>query len=156
MFRTRTGRCGCGAVTFSAPDDPLIVHCCHCTYCQRESGSAFGLNFLIESDRVEWTGETEEVVTPSHSGKGQRIFRCPTCKVALSSHYQGMGPGVHFLRAGTFDDSADVTPDVHFYTSTKMEWVNLEGDVPVYEDYYKSRDIWSAENWDRLRKAVKV
>lgn len=155
MTRTRTGRCGCGAVTFSVPDDPLIVHCCHCTYCQRESGSSFGLNFLIEADRVVWRGTPEETLTDSISGKGQRIFRCPTCKIALSSHYPGFGPGVHFLRTGTFDEVDGIAPDVHFFTSTKQEWVNLDGGAPVYEDMYKTREIWSAEKWGRLRKAVK-
>ena len=154
MAQTRNGRCSCGAVSFTAPDDPLIVHCCHCSFCQRESGTAFALNFLIESDRVDWDGKTEEILTPSNSGKGQRILRCPTCKVALSSHYPGAGDALQFLRVGTFEDKSGVAPDVHIYTSTKMDWVVLEGDASIHENYYDTRAVWPQDKWDRLKKAM--
>ncbi|WP_265571071.1 GFA family protein [Sphingomicrobium nitratireducens] len=153
MSKTRHGRCGCGDVSFTTPDDPVIVHCCHCSYCQRETGSAFVVNFLIESDRVEWNGETEEILTPSESGGGQRIHRCPTCHVALASHYPVLGDAFFMLRAGTFDDKTGIKPDVHIYTSTKQEWVDL-GDIPAFEGLYDHLEFWSPETLARVRKAL--
>ena len=154
MTETRTGRCACGAVSFQAPDDPLFVNCCHCTYCQRESGASFGLNFLIEADRVSWSGEVEEVLTDSASGKGQRILRCSHCKVALSSHYPGLGEVVHFLRVGTFEDSSGISPGAHLYTATKQEWLTLDPDIPAYEDFYKTREAWPEASVTRVKKAL--
>ena len=76
------GGCDCRAVRYRLEDVPLFVHCCHCRWCQRETGSAFVLNAMIESDRVRLlAGEPEEVLTPSASGKGQRIARCPACRI---------------------------------------------------------------------------
>ena len=87
----------------------MFVHCCHCSWCQRETGTAFALNAMIEADRVELTsGEVELVHTPSASGKGQKIWRCPECRVALWSNYSGSGDKVRFMRVGTLDTPADV------------------------------------------------
>lgn len=155
MSKTRHGRCGCGDVSFTTPDDPLIVHCCHCSYCQRESGSAFALNFLIEADRVEWQGETEEVVTPSHSGRGQRIVRCPTCRVALSSHYPGGGDAIHFLRVGTMDDTDGIEPDAHIYVSTKEKWLDIEGGAPAFAEFYDAKSFWSDDQRRRWVRATR-
>ena len=81
---TFEGGCTCRHVRYRINARPLFVHCCHCTWCQRETGSAFALNAMIEADRVELTsGEVEPVDTPSASGKGQKIWRCPECKVAV-------------------------------------------------------------------------
>ncbi|MCM8556488.1 GFA family protein [Sphingomicrobium sediminis] len=150
----RTGRCACGKVGFSVPDDPLIIHCCHCSYCQRETGSAFAINFLVEAKRVEWRGEPDIIDTPSVSGRGQLIFRCPDCGVALSSHYPSFGEALHFLRVGTFDDVSGIAPDVHIYTASKQDWVRLDDGAPTYEEYYRTRDHWDADKIGRLKKAM--
>ena len=111
------GRCTCGAVRYRMTSRPLFVHGCHCTWCQRETGTAFATNAMIESDRVELlAGEVEEVDTPSNSGKGQVIVRCPACKVALWSHYSGAGGRGRFARVGTLAEH--FPPDIHIFTST--------------------------------------
>src|SRR5215204_433926 len=95
----------CRAVRFRLAGRPLFVHCCHCTWCQRESGASFALNAMIESNRVEvLSGEPELIETPSASGAGQRIARCPRCRVAVWSHYAGAGQGIRFVRVGTLDE----------------------------------------------------
>jgi hypothetical protein len=148
------GGCGCGAVTYRLTDAPMIVHCCHCSWCQTETGSAFVLNAVIERDRLEVEGEPEAVMTPSASGKGQEIFRCPKCRVALWSHYGSAGRKAAFVRVGTMASPGDCPPDVHIFTSTKLPWVTLPEGAPAYEEFYPDpAAVWSAgarERWKAL------
>ncbi|MDO8768901.1 MAG: GFA family protein [Burkholderiaceae bacterium] len=147
------GGCTCGEVRYEMTTAPLFVHCCHCTWCQRESGSAFALNALIEADRVRLlTGEPEVVNTPSNSGKGQKISRCPTCRVAVWSNYGGHET-VRFIRVGTLDDPNAMPPDIHIFTSTKQSWVILDPATPAVAEYYSSSKLWPAESLAR-RKAL--
>jgi hypothetical protein len=137
------GRCTCGEVRYRLRDRPLFVHACHCTWCQRETGTAFALNAMIETDLVEHlAGAVQEVVTPSNSGKGQTIARCPACHVALWSHYAGAGRKVAFVRVGTLDAPAACPPDIHIFTATKQPWLVLDGRVPVVEEYYNRQELW--------------
>ena len=149
-----SGRCTCGQVRFRVTGSPLFVHCCHCSWCQRETGSAFALNAMYESGRVELlAGATETVDTPSNSGKGQRIVRCTRCRVAVWSHYAGAGDAVAFVRVGALETPADLPPDVHIFTETKLPWVVLPVDVPSVEAYYPVREYWPAESLARLKAA---
>src|SRR5262249_52394334 len=118
------GGCACGAVRYRMKTGPLFVHCCHCRWCQRETGASFALNAMIEADRVELlAGEPELVNTPSLSGKGQKIWRCAACKVAVWSNYAGGGDRVRFVRVGTLDEPDRLPPDIHIFTSTRQPWV---------------------------------
>lgn len=151
------GRCACGHVQYRMLGEPMFVHCCHCTWCQRETGGAFAVNALIEADRVEIVeGEVEVVNTPSASGKGQRISRCPVCRVALWSNYGGAGDVIRFVRVGTLVEPGRVPPDVHIFTSTKLPWVTLAGDIPVFEEYYSSREQWPEASLERRRAAIEA
>jgi hypothetical protein len=148
------GGCACRAVRYRMTSRPMFVHCCHCRWCQRESGAAFALNALIESDRVvTLQGTPETVVTPSESGKGQRIVRCPTCHVALWSHYAGAGDVLKFVRVGTLDEPDRFPPDVHIFTASKQPWVVLPQGTPAFPEYYRSAELWPAESLAR-RNAV--
>jgi hypothetical protein len=143
------GGCACGAVRYRLTSDPLIVHCCHCRNCQRQTGSAFVINLLIEADRMELlTGEPQPVDVPRDDGSVQRIYRCPSCQVAVFSEYGR--PEVRFVRGGTLDDPAAVTPDVHIYTRSKVPWVTLPDDAPAFDDYYDTRTVWPAPSLERL------
>jgi hypothetical protein len=147
---TLEGRCTCGAVRYRMTSRPLFVHACHCTWCQRETGSPFAHNAMIESDRVALlAGNPEAVMTPSASGKGQRIMRCPTCRVAVWSHYAGSGDLVSFVRVGTLDDPSRLPPDIHIFTSTKQRWLALPPGTPAVPEYYRSADRWPAESLAR-------
>ena len=144
------GGCTCRAVRYRMTTRPLFVHCCHCRWCQRETGSAFVLNAMIEADRVVLrSGAPEAVDTPSNSGKGQKIWRCPKCRVALWSNYAGAGPSVHFVRVGTLDNPDLLPPDIHIYTSTKQPWVVLRESTPAVPEFYKLQDHWPAESLER-------
>jgi hypothetical protein len=153
MEATLNGRCACGAVRYRLVSEPMFVHCCHCQDCQRHTGSAFVLNALIETDRVErLSGETEGVAVPTESGRPHVIHRGPACMVALWSHYGGV-QRLSFVRVGTLDKPADLPPDVHIYTRSKLPWIALPADVPAFEAYSDSKKLWPAESLER-RKAV--
>ncbi|HUK95937.1 MAG TPA: GFA family protein [Gaiellaceae bacterium] len=153
MSGQREGGCACGAVRYRLASDPLFVHCCHCLNCQRQTGSAFVVNLLIEADRVELlSGDPQPVDVPRDDGSAQRIFRCPECQVAVFSEYGS--PQVRFVRGGTLDDPRSVEPDVHIYTRSKVGWVELPGSVPAFEVYYDTKALWPAESYARLKAAL--
>jgi hypothetical protein len=146
------GACTCGAVRYVMSSQPLFVHCCHCRWCQRETGSAFALNALIEADRVRLVqGEPEIVPTPSNSGKGQKIARCPTCRIALWSNYAGMGDALRFVRVGTLAEPDRLPPDIHIFTMSKQPWVVLPPGTPAVPAYYDRKQHWPAESLERRR-----
>jgi hypothetical protein len=146
------GGCTCRAVRYRMTSAPLIVHCCHCRWCQRETGSAFVLNALIEADRMLMMQGTPDLIdTPSNSGKGQKVARCPTCKVALWSTYAGAGEKLRFVRVGTLDDPDPFPPDIHIYTESKQPWVVLPAGARAVPQYYSSKEVWSPASLTRRR-----
>ena len=155
MAETFDGGCTCRQVRYRMTSKPLFVHCCHCTWCQRETGTAFALNAMIEADRVELTaGAPEAVNTPSNSGKGQKIWRCPNCRIALWSNYAGAGDAVRFVRVGTLDNAAAMPPDIHIFTSTKQPWVVMPPGARAVPEFYKMSETWPKESLER-RAAMK-
>ena len=149
MSVAREGGCACGAVRYRLTSDPLFTHCCHCLNCQRQTGSAFVINVLIETDRVELlAGDPQPVDVPRDDGSAQTIFRCPSCQVAVFSRYGR--PEFRFVRAGTLDDPSRIEPDVHIYTRSKLPWVTLPEGVPAFEVYYETRAIWPPASLERL------
>jgi hypothetical protein len=137
------GACTCGAIRYRLTNEPMFVHCCHCSWCQRETGASFALNAVIETDRVLLLqGEPVLVDTPSLSGKGQQIARCPQCHVALWSHYPGGGKAMAFVRVGTLKEPGRLSPDIHIFTSTKQPWVVLPPGIPAVDEFYKLSEYW--------------
>ena len=145
------GGCACGAVRYRLGSLAMFVHCCHCRDCQRQTGSAFALNALIEADRVSLlSGNAEPIAVPTPSGKPHEIYRCSSCRVALWSIYGGVQK-LRFVRVGTLDDAAALKPDVHIYVRSKLPWVTLPENVPAFDSYYDSRKLWPAESLQRRR-----
>ena len=149
----REGGCSCGAVRYRLTSDPLFVHCCHCLNCQIQTGSAFVINLLIEADRVELlAGNPQPVDVPRDDGSAQSIFRCPACQVAVFSTYTR--PDIRFVRAGTLDIPADIAPDVHIFTRSKLPWVDVPDSQPAFEVYYDQRALWPAASQERLARLI--
>jgi len=149
------GGCGCGFVRYQISTDPFIVHGCHCRYCQRQTGTAFVMNALYEAKEVELlSGHVEHIDTPSPSGKGQIICRCPKCHVAVWSNYfmGGIREGIRFVRVGTLDNPDLLPPDVHIFTESKQPWVILSKETPIYEDFYDWETLWSKKDHARLKE----
>jgi hypothetical protein len=149
----REGGCACGAVRYRLTSDPLFVHCCHCLNCQRQTGSAFVINLLIEADRVELlAGHPQPVDVPRDDGSVQTIFRCPACRVAVFSTYTR--PEIRFVRGGTLDEPASIAPDVHIFTRSKLPWVEIPDSQPAFEVYYDQRTLWPAASQERLATLI--
>jgi hypothetical protein len=146
------GGCTCRAIRYRMISAPLFVHCCHCRWCQRETGASFALNAMIEADRiVVLEGEPEVVATPSNSGKGQKIIRCPSCRIALWSNYAGAGDAIRFVRVGTLDDPDRLPPDIQIFTASKQPWVVLPPGTPAVAEYYDRDRYWPEESLERRR-----
>lgn len=154
------GGCDCRLIRYRLETRPLFVHCCHCRWCQRETGASFALNAMIESDRVTNLGAEPELVrTPSESGQGQWIARCPECRIAVWSHYAGSGPLMKFVRVGTLDEPDRLPPDIHIFTASKQPWVVLPPSVPAVSEYYEREQHWPAESlsrWQLLLPNIKA
>jgi len=145
------GGCACGAVRYRLASAPMFVHCCHCHDCQRQTGSAFVLNALIETHRIELlSGDPEPVAVPTDSGQPHHIYRCRTCRTAVWSDYGGR-PALRFVRVGTLDNPAALPPDVHIYVRSKLPWITLPPGVPAFDAYYDSAKLWPPASLDRRR-----
>lgn len=153
MSQPYEGGCSCGAVRFRLTAEPMFVHCCHCRDCQKQTGGAFAINALIETDRIEiLSGAPEPVSMPTDSGRPHDIYRCPHCKVAVWSDY-GRRPYLRFVRVSTLDDPTAVVPNVHIYTRSKVPWVTLPADVPSFPEYYDMKTLWPADAQQRRAAA---
>jgi hypothetical protein len=150
------GGCTCGNVRYRMMSSPMFVHCCHCRWCQRETGASYALNAMIESERVELlSGEVKYITIPSNSGKGQKVARCPHCQVAVWSHYAGAGDAISFIRVGSLDQPDSLPPDIHIFTSSKQPWVQLLADIPRVDEYYRASDYWLESSMKRRQDLVK-
>ena len=149
------GGCTCRHVRYRLHGMPMFVNACHCRWCQRETGGAFAMNALYEAERVEHTAsEPEIIVTPSLSGKGQKIARCPKCRVAVWSNYPGAGEAVRFVRVGTLDEPDRLPPDAHIFTASKQPWLKLPADAKAFAEFYDLPTMWPAESLERRRLAI--
>lgn len=144
------GGCDCKTIRYRMESRPLFVHCCHCKWCQRESGASFALNAMIESDVVINLGAEPDLVrTPSESGLGQLIARCPKCKIAVWSNYAAAGPVVKFVRVGTLDNPDVCPPEIHIFTQSKQPWVQIPENIPAVPEYYNRQEFWPLESLKR-------
>jgi hypothetical protein len=110
---------------------------------------------MIEADRVQSLGAEPEIIdTPSESGLGQKIARCPKCHIAVWSNYAGSGPVIKFVRVGTLDNPDALPPDVHIFTASKQPWIVLPAGVPVFEEYYERNEVWSSESLARRQSLL--
>jgi len=154
MTQTFDGGCACGAVRYRLASQPMFVNCCHCQDCQRQTGSAFVINAIIETDRIELlSGVPEPARVPTDSGRPHDIYRCADCRTALWSDY-GHRPALRFVRVGTLDDPAALPPNAHIFTRSKLPWVGLPADAPAFEIYYDMKTLWPAESLERRRKTL--
>lgn len=151
------GGCTCKEIQYELTARPMFVHCCHCSWCQTESGSAFALNALIEANHVKLTkGSPEIVATPSNSGKGQDISRCPSCHTAVWSNYGAAKEAVCFVRVGTLENPDACPPDIHIFTSTKQQWLQLDSSIPVMDEYYQRSKYWPEDSVARYKRAIQA
>jgi hypothetical protein len=151
LTQTFEGGCACGAVRYRLGSPPMFVNCCHCHDCQRQTGTAFVINAIIETDRIELvSGAPEPASVPTDSGRPHDIYRCADCRTALWSDY-GRRPALRFVRVGTLDDPSTLSPNAHIFTRSKLPWVGLPADVPAFEIYYDMKALWPTDSLERRR-----
>lgn len=159
MGDTCDGGCFCGRIRYRLKASPMFVHCCHCRDCQRQSGSAFVINALIEAEQVEILAGTPVMTTYStDSGHPHDVYRCRDCQSALWSDY-GRRRWMLFIRVANLDDPSIFEPDVHIYVRSKLPWVRLPEGAAIFEEYYNMKDEWPADSIvrrDRARAAAKA
>ena len=151
MIDMLEGGCACGAVRYRLKSAPMFVYCCHCRDCQRQTGSGFVINALIETDRItSLGGDPEPVGVPTDSGRPHDIHRCRACRTAVWSDY-GARPALRFVRVGTLDDPSALPPNVHIVTRSKLSWIALPEGVPAFGVYYDLEALWPAPSLERRR-----
>ena len=151
MPETFEGGCACGNVRYRLSCAPMFVNCCHCRDCQRQTGSAFVINAVIETERIALlSGEPQPVAVPTESGRPHDIYRCGVCHNALWSDY-GRRPPLRFVRVGTLDNPAALPPNAHIFTRSKLPWIDLPKSVPAFEVYYDMETLWPAASLERRR-----
>lgn len=158
MIAGAEGGCDCGKVRYRLNAEPMMINVCHCRACQRQTGSAFGVNLLIEAEHVELLGnEPVAREVPSGSGKGQAIHYCAACGSSVWSVYHAAGDGVRFVRGGTLDDPTLTVPSAHIWTESKAPWVVIPDSMPQFAQFFGGKDIvptFGEENAARWRAAV--
>ena len=154
MGAQREGGCACGAVRYRLASQPMFIHCCHCLNCQRQTGSAFVVNLLIQADRVQvFAGAPQPVDTPRDDGSAQRIFRCPECQVAIFSEYGRAGSALLYAAERSTIRPAS-RPTWHIYIRSKVGWVTLPEGTPAFDVYYDRGELWPAESLSRLEAVL--
>lgn len=151
------GGCDCGQSRYQLTGRPMFVNCCHCRWCQRETGSAFALNAMYESHLFKLTNPDSSLETttlPTQSGKPQRLYRCPSCKVVLYSLYGDNGDYIRFVKVSTLENPDVLPPGAHIFTMSKQPWLNLEDGAPQFEEFYKRPGLWSKESLERIGAVV--
>ncbi|HVO01054.1 MAG TPA: GFA family protein [Candidatus Cybelea sp.] len=148
-----SGSCFCGLVRYRLTRPPMFVHCCHCRDCQKQTGSAFAINMLIERSCVALTDGSQEpvlVTVKTDSGRPHDIYRCPQCQSALWSDYGRRGV-LLFVRAATLDEGPGIVPDVHIFTRSKLPWLPLPPGARSFAEYYDMQKEWPRDSLARRR-----
>lgn len=153
MPKKLLGGCSCGAVRYQLLAPPIRVHCCHCTNCQNQTGSAFVLNAMIETSKIRTLRGKPQAVPVKRAYGPHDIYRCAKCQVAVWSDY-GRRPNLRFVRVGTLDQPSALKPDIHIYTRAKAPWLKLPKGVPAFKDYYDYKKVWPKPSIKRLKAAL--
>lgn len=150
-----TGGCACGAVRYEIDAVPIFVNNCHCTLCQRQTGSTSVVNMFVEGDKLhQLSGETIRHVVKAGSGGDHVIVRCAACGTAMWSFYPRMGELGAGVRAGTLDDPAAVRPDAAIFVADRMPWVTLPEGIPQFETTYNPAELLPPERFQRLAALI--
>ena len=128
------GRCMCGGVTYSSEAEPVIQVVCHCTDCQRQTGSPFTVVVGVPRTELTVQGDTLASFTTvgeDHGGKTERNF-CSACGSPLFS-IAAVAPELALIKAGSLDDASWVEPAAEFWTSSAQPWSPHFEQAAVFE-----------------------
>lgn len=148
------GGCSCGQVRYELLNPALFIHACHCMDCQNTTGSAFLIYLVIDQRDFRVTGNVAHTSLPTGSGAGRDVYACAACGTQLWTRYLKAPANIVSLRAGTLDDTSEIRPAAHIYTSTMQPWLNLPTGVPAFEAMYDLNAVWPAESLERLQNIM--
>jgi hypothetical protein len=155
MANTWDGGCACGAVRYRLAGAPMFVHCCHCTECQRRTGSAFAINGPIEADRVTiLAGEDAVMGLLPHDGGTPGVVACGRCGVVLWFHHRLWKERIKLVAIGTLDDARAFPPRAHCFVRSKHPWVGLPADAIAADELFDMAGAWTPDEMGRLAAAL--
>lgn len=145
-----SGGCMCGNVRYEIKDGPLFVHACHCTDCQRLSGSAFVVLLGVAKADFEVKGNLSTVTNPTPSGAGYDASLCTNCATIIWSKYHFVDLPLIAVRGGTLDDATLAPPAYHIFTKSKQPWFELPTGVKAFEGWLEPSEAWSPSTLQKL------
>ena len=132
----------CGAVRYQITGEPVVVYVCHCTTCQTQSGSAFGLAARFPKEHFKLTrGALASFEYPGTQGHSFSNSFCQNCGTRIH-HVHSRFPNLVSLKPGTLDDAGWLRPELHVFTRSAQPWVMIPDDVPAYETMPEDRSIF--------------
>lgn len=140
-----TGGCQCGGLRYEVRAEPLSVYVCHCTECQRQSGSAFAMSAVVPRPALVYlSGRPKRCSRKADSGNTIDGDFCPDCGVRLA-HYPSANDKVAILKPGTLDDTRWLVPVGHIWTRSAQAWVTIPDDTVRFAghpDVARLIDAW--------------
>jgi hypothetical protein len=136
------GGCVCGAVRYVAQGDPARITVCHCTWCQRRTGSAFGVETVFKAEDVTPVGDTLRTYrhVSDESGRWVDQYFCGTCGTNIGIALEAV-PGLRTIAAGTFDDPSWLDRKRHsfryVYLRSAQDWAEIPDGVEKYEVHWR-------------------
>lgn len=157
LRRESDGGCACGLVRYRMHEAPMFVHACHCTRCQRETGSPFAHHAMIEFSAFSvLAGQPEFVLVPTDSGNKHWVARCPDCRTAMWNEHGSRKAITRYVRVGTLDDPTAFPPLAHIFVRSKQPWLTLDDGAPQHAGYYDAAKTWPKESLARYAAAKAV
>jgi hypothetical protein len=126
-----SGGCLCGAVRYECNAEPLGMAICHCTHCQKVSGSAFSVNIVVPAPSVTWQGQSASYADTGESGKPLSRKFCRSCGSSLATETEAL-PGAIIIKAGTLDDKSSLKPNYHIWTGSAQPWVQIPSGATTF------------------------
>lgn len=133
MAEVREGGCQCGELRYRVEGEPLAVTVCHCTECQRQSGSAFGMSMVLQVDQLRLTqGEPRSFKRDTASGGTTECFFCASCGTR-THHLPSWIPGLVNVKPGTLDDTGWLEPTLQVWLGSKQPWAPVLAELPSFD-----------------------
>ena len=133
MSNVREGGCQCGGIRYQIEGDPIALAICHCTDCQQQSGSAFGMSLIVPQAAFRVTlGEPRSFTKQADSGNETKCFFCGDCGVRIYHSPSAMGT-TYNVKPGTLDERSWLRPSVEVWTSSKQPWVAVPEGLRAFE-----------------------